>query len=137
MKRRHKRWVYVPPKASKPKVPEDVKKDMEEKAAKLVETVLKPKHVKPPPEDTDFNYIVDIYTKWYRNYFYFCSKYCSPGPAAISPHFESKFGRLEYLEDGCFAVSHIRHTGQWVTIDSGLTIEESLEAIENNPWFYP
>lgn len=137
MIKRQKRWMYLPPKASKAKVPEDVKKDMEEKAVEFVETILKPKHVKPPPEDTDFNYIVDIYAKWFRNYFYFCSKYHSPDPAAISPYFESKFSRLEYGEDGRFNVSSMRHTGKWVETYKGLTIEESLEAIDNDPWFHP
>jgi len=31
--------------------------------------VLKPPHVKPPSGDERFNYIVDIYSEWYRNYF--------------------------------------------------------------------
>lgn len=44
MIKRQKRWMYLPPKASKAKVPEDVKKDMEEKAVEFVETILKPKH---------------------------------------------------------------------------------------------
>lgn len=30
---------------------------------------------------------VDIYAKWYRRYFYFCAKYCSPAPNALSPFF--------------------------------------------------
>jgi hypothetical protein len=137
MTKRQKRWVYSPSKASKPKVPEDVKKDVDEKAAGLVEAVLKPKHVKPPPEDAHFNYIVDIFTKWYRNYFYFCSKYHCPGPTAISPYFEDKFGRLEYVGEGRFNVSFMRHTGKWVEIYTGLTTEESLAAIQNDPWFQP
>ena len=137
MTRRQKRWVHSPPKASKPKVPEDIKKDVEEKAAELVEAVLKPKHIKPPPEDARFNYIVDIYTKWYRSYFYFCSKYHCPGPTAISSYFEDKFGRLEYVGEGRFNVSFMRHTGKWVEIHTGLTVEESLAVVRDDPWFHP
>jgi hypothetical protein len=79
---------------------ENVKADVERKAAELVEKVLKPQHIKPPPEDVRFNYIVDIYTRWRGNYFYFCAKYHSPGPNAISPFFEVKFARLEYVGGG-------------------------------------
>ena len=34
------------------------------KAGDLIEGVLKPRHVKSPPEGSQFNYITDITTKW-------------------------------------------------------------------------
>ena len=52
--------------------------------------MLKPKYVLPPPVEGQFNYIIDIGAKWYRNYFYFFSTYACPGPNALSPTFESK-----------------------------------------------
>ena len=79
MAARRRRWIYSPPRPPKPKVPEAAK------AGDLINTVLKPAHLKPPPEDPRFNHLVDIYPKWYRNYFYFCSRYCCPGPNAIAP----------------------------------------------------
>ena len=51
MAKRRKTWAYGPDKAPKAKVPENVKQDLEEKAEVLVQTVLKPRHIKPPPED--------------------------------------------------------------------------------------
>jgi hypothetical protein len=45
----------------------------------------------PPPENRQFNYIIDIFGKWYRSYFYFCGRYYCPGPNAISPTFETRF----------------------------------------------
>ena len=42
-------------------VPDKVKKKLKKKGDALVDRVLKPNHIKPPPEDTSFNYIVDIY----------------------------------------------------------------------------
>ena len=137
MTKRKKSWVYRPSRGPKPKVPEDIKKDVEERAAALVEAVLKPQYIKPPPEDTDFNYIVDIYTKWYRSYFYFGSKYHCPGPNAISPYFETNFARLEYVGEGRFIVSYMRHTGKWVEMHRGLTVEESLAVVQDDPWFGP
>ena len=137
MPKRQKRWIYSPPKQPKPKVPEDVKTDLEKKAEALIETVLKPTHVKPPPEDPRFNYIVDIYTKWYRSYFYFCAKYASPGPTAISPFFDTKFARLEYIGNGRFNLSFMRHTGKWVEIRTGLSMDECLSDIQDDPLFCP
>jgi hypothetical protein len=73
MAKRQKGWVYSPAKPAAPKVPDTVKQAVQAKADALIETILKPQHVKPPAEDQQFNYIVDIYGKWYQHYFYFCA----------------------------------------------------------------
>jgi hypothetical protein len=113
MTKKQKRWVYKPTKKSKPKVPNGIKQEVQTKANEFVESVLKPKYIKPPPTDNDFSYLVDIFTKWYRNYFYFCSKYRCPAPECISDFFEDKFARLEYVKRDSFNLSFMRHTGQW------------------------
>jgi hypothetical protein len=91
-----KRWMYVPLKPAKPKVPEHLKAAIKSKADDFVESFLKPEFIKPPPKDHQWNYAVDIFTKWHQRYFYFCSKWRSPGPNAISEFFEVRFARLEY-----------------------------------------
>jgi len=55
-------WVYAPHKQAPPPVPAALKQEVEKKAKALVETVLKPHYVLPPPENPQFNYIEDIYT---------------------------------------------------------------------------
>ena len=137
MAKGRKMWVFSLPKQPKPKVPDAVKTNMEAKANDLIETVLKPNHIKPPSGDERFNYIVDIYSKWYRSYFYFCAKYACPGPNAISPFFETKFARLEYVDNECFNLSYMRHTGQWWEIYTELSLDESLDAIRDEPHFLP
>jgi hypothetical protein len=64
-------------------VTETLKTEVETRARELIENVLKPKYIQPPPEDQRFNYIIDIGAKWYRNYFYFFSTYACPGPNAL------------------------------------------------------
>jgi len=49
-----------------------------------------------PPDDARFNYIVDLYNLWYRNFFYFYAKYRCPAPNCISEFFEVRYTRLEY-----------------------------------------
>jgi hypothetical protein len=68
-----------------------LKAEVETKARDLIDNVLKPKHVLPPPAEAQFNYVTDIQAKWYRQYFYFVSIYACPGPNALFPTFESKF----------------------------------------------
>lgn len=135
MKGREKAWFSSPQKSPKPKVPESIKIEVETKADELIESFLKPEYIKPPPEDMRFNYVVDIYTKWYRNYFYFYAKYACLGPNAISPFFESKFARMEYAGDGLFNLSYMRHTGQWFEIFQDLSVDECLETIKDFPHF--
>lgn len=130
-----KRWILSPPRQPKSKVPDGAKADVEAKAQEIIETVLKPDHIKPPPEDERYSYVVDIYTKWYRNYLYFCSQYRSPGPNAISPFFEARFARLEYLGDDNYNLSYMRHTGQWWEIYRDLSLEECLAAVKDEPHF--
>ena len=130
-----KAWVYSPAPPPKPTVPAAIKAELEARARELVESELKPKNIKPPPEDQSFNYIVDIYTKWYRSYFYFCAKYACPGPNAISPFFEAKFARMEYAGEGEFNLSFMRHTGQWVELYQGLSIDECLTNIRDDAFF--
>ena len=136
-KKQPKRWVYSPTKPAKPSVPETVKAQVEAKARELIDTVLKPRHVKPPPKDQGLNYVIDIGGKWYRNCFYFYSTYACPGPNALSPTFESNFARMEYVGDGKFNLSYMRHTGQWIGVFTDQSLDECLKAIRDDPWFQP
>ena len=135
---RKKRWLYKPP-PGKPKhdVPESIRVEVERRCNELVEAVLKPEHIKPPPKDKRFNYLVDIYTKWYRNYFHFCAKYLCPAPNAISPSFEDNFARLEYAGEDRFNLSYMRHTGQWYELFREITLDECLKEIREMPHFMP
>ena len=137
MAQKQKMWTWGPAKQPKSKIPENTKRDLETKANDLVESFLKPTYIKPPPKDKDFNYIIDIFTKWYRGYFYFCSKYHCPSPNAISPFFEDKFARLEYIGNNCFNLAFMRHTGQWLEIHTNLSIDECLAIIKEDPNFQP
>jgi hypothetical protein len=137
MKKRQKGWFFPPEKPLKHKVPENVKIEVEMKAGELVESFLKPKYITTTPTDENFIYIVDIYTNWYRNYFHFFSKYCSLSPNAISTFFETKFARLEYAGNDLFNLSYMRHTGQWLEIYTGLSVDECLSAVKDDSHFLP
>jgi hypothetical protein len=137
MAKPRKAWMITPGKSPKPSMPDAINAELEAKATDLIENVLKPKYVLPPKKDEKFNYIADIGTKWHGGYFYFISTYACPGPNALSPTFESKFARMEYLGDGKFALSFMRHTGEWVGIYDDLSVDESMKAIQDDPWFVP
>lgn len=134
-KERGRQWTWAP---AKPKaVPQSLKDDLTAKAGELVERHLKPVHVKPPPKNTQWNYIVDIFTKWQGRYFYFMAKYACPGPNAILPFFEVGFVRMEYLSCGNFNMAYMRHTGQWWQIRDDVPMEEALQVVCNESIFQP
>ena len=137
MPKPRKVWMKSPAKVSKPSVPEPIKAEVTAMAMQLIENILKPEHVLPPPSDARFNYLTDISEKWSRNYFYFISHYACPGENAISPTFESKFARMEFVGDGKFALSFHRHTGAWHEIYAALSVNECLQSIQDDPWFQP
>ena len=132
-----KTWSPHAPRRGNHKVPESIKVRVQKKADDLIQAVLKPEHVKQPPKDNFLNYITDIYSKWYRSRFYFCAIYRCPAPNRISEFFESRFARLEYVGNERFSLAYMRHTGQWVELFTGLSLDECLESIKNEPHYLP
>jgi hypothetical protein len=84
-KKTGRQWTLAPDRRRKPPVPDDLKTEVKIKADELVEKVLKPAYLKPPPKKPRWNYPIDIWTKWHRSFFYFCSTWANPGPNALSP----------------------------------------------------
>jgi hypothetical protein len=137
MAKQRKLSIFRPEKKSTSSLPGTVRDEVETKAKELIDKVLKPKHVQPPLEDSESNYITDISLKWLGSKCFFVSTYACPGPNAISPTFEEKFARIEYVGDGKFNLSFMRHTGDWVPLFEGQTVDECMKAIQDDPWFVP
>ena len=55
----------------------------------------------------------------------------------MSPFFEAKFARMEYIGGGHFNLAFMRHTGQWIEIFQDLSLDDCLGAIRDDPWFQP
>ena len=137
MAKQRKAWVFSPAKKPESSLPGTVKDEVDTKAKELIDKVLKPKHIQPPPEGSQLNYITDITTKWIGSTCYFISVYACPSPNAMSPTFEEKFARMEHVGDAKFTLSFMRHTGKWVELFTGLSLDDCMKAIQNDPWFMP
>ena len=137
-KKQPKQWVWSPSSRASHSPPDAATRvQVEQKARELIEKVLKPKHIQQPPADPEFNYVIDLGTKWHGRHFYFVATYACPGPNAISPTFETNFARLEHVGGGRFDLSYMRHTGKWHELFAGLTLDECLNSIRDDPWFQP
>ena len=117
----------------RPALPDRLKAEVEQKAGELVATVLTTKYVNPPPKDARFNYLTGLSTKWHGRYFYFVSTYACPGPNALAPTFEANFARLEHAGGDKFNLAFMRHNGRWVELFTGLTLDECLKTIAEDP----
>lgn len=118
-------------------MPDALKAQVEAQATALIEGVLKPACIEPPPKDERFNYLIDITTRWHGAFFYFIAAYASPGPNAISPTFESPFTRLEFAGQGRFHLEYMRHTGKWCQVYPGVTLDDALQTIRDEGLFQP
>jgi hypothetical protein len=118
-------------------VPPHIQHEVERRAQELIDSTLKPRYIQPPPKKAEFNYLVDLYAKWRGPFFYFCSRYCSPGPRALPPFFESWFARLQYAGNDRFNLAYFRHTGQWWEVAQLLPREECLDEIRAGGLFTP
>jgi hypothetical protein len=98
--------------------------------------LFKSQYIKENP-DKRFDYLVDVYTKWYRNYLYFCEKIKSEHPNRIKDEYEVKFVRLERTGKDGYNFSYFRHTGQWFLVTIDLTLKDCLEMMQANPNFQP
>ncbi|MEM7113591.1 MAG: hypothetical protein AAF614_14225 [Chloroflexota bacterium] len=137
MAKQPKRWVYSPRKPKKPKVPDSTKAQITQQAQALIDDYFKPNFIREVEPDYQWNYIIDINGKWYRNYYYFISTYRCSSPNCITPTFESKFARMEYTAPNTFNLSFMRHTDKWAEMLYDLTLEDALKEIAQNQFFHP
>ena len=137
MAKRKKIWMPTPPKHKKPSIPDSLKQELQTKVEDVLENIFRPKHIKPPPTDNDFNYLADLYLKWYRSYLYICGTYNCPSTRAISPSFEAKFTRIEYVGCEKFNLAYMRHTGKWWEVHCHLSMDECLKCIVEEFCFHP
>ncbi|WP_201384483.1 hypothetical protein [Ktedonobacter sp. SOSP1-52] len=135
MRKPPKSWMPSPRKTTSSTLPETLKQEVSTKANMLIETVLKARYIQPPPQKPQFNYVVDVYGKWYHSAFYFCATYHVPYPEAEVSHFEVKFARMRYAGSRLFDLAFMRYTGQWIEPYSAMTVDECLAAVRDDPFF--
>jgi len=128
-------WMFVGHTKIKVKPTEEERNKITNLCRPIIEQ-FKKQYIQEKP-DKRFNYLVDVYTKWNRNYFYFCEKFKSEYPERIADEFEIKFVRLEYTGKDSFNFSYFRHTWQWFLVANDLTLKDCIEMMQDNPNFHP
>jgi hypothetical protein len=97
---------------------------------------FKKQYVKENP-NKEFNYLVDIFSRWRSNSFYLCERYKYGDHADLQGEFEYKFVRLQFIGKDCCHLSFMRYTGQWVLFAESQTIDACKEMIVSMSYFHP
>ncbi len=128
-------WTSTPQNKLAINLTNSEKKEVSSNFQPLVE-FLKDKCISENP-DKKYNYLIDIYTKWYRKYFYLCEKFKSEFPDRIVDEFEVKLVRLEYTDKDSFDLSYLRHNEQWFLLAENQTLKNCIEMINENTFLQP
>ena len=128
-------WYYNPPKQ---KIDEFRKEEIKKKCDKFIESVLKPRFISSEQSASENSHLIDIYSKWWKNYIYFYAKYKDTRPQAIGPTYDWQLSRIEYnVKQDTYNLAYFRHTGKWYVIFYEISLEECFESIEDLPHFHP
>lgn len=118
------------------------KKTLTEKEKQVLEKLFEPliseykfTFIEAEP-DKKYNYVIDFYSKFYRGFFYLCAKYIAEYKNRIVDEFETKFARVEFVDENKYNLAYYWHTGQWWTSDKNATAEYCLKNIKDNPLFF-
>jgi hypothetical protein len=102
----------------------------------LIADFMKPRFL-PEIRPTQFNYPVDILGKWRSAQYRFIQRYRSGFPDNLDEEFDAPFARLDWISRDRFDLQWHRHTGQWWTLYSGLTLDEAIQTIKADGHLQP
>ena len=126
-------WVFgVTQKAVASK---STKRQVKERCDRFLVSTLRQKIINEQDTTIRNTKVVDLYTKWIGNFFYFKAKFECRDPDAISPFIEEGFARLEYVDEDRFNLSYFRHTGKWWEVHREITLDECLNIISSQQLF--
>jgi hypothetical protein len=103
---------------------------------RFVDQVLKPRFL-PTVRPTQFNYPIDIRGKWHGNRYRFVQRYRSGHPENLGEVFDAPFVRLDWMGGDRFDIQWHRHTGAWIRLYRGMSLDEALETIQTDGILHP
>lgn len=112
---------------------------IEKQCNEFINSIFKPKAFKQFNSYKNERILVNIYCKWYREFFYIIAVIKDHSPDVIASEYEDKIARLEPKTDTVFYLSYFRHTGEWfdITHGQGFMLKDCLESILDLPHFLP
>jgi len=116
-------------------VPEALRREVSRRATELLERQFQPMLKDEHPSKL-FNYAIEVFSEWRGRSFYLCTRYRTPS-GKPADDFVVRSTRLQHVGNGRFDLAYFRHTNRWLTVYSGLTIQECFRTIEEEEVFWP
>jgi hypothetical protein len=90
----------------------------------LIDDFLKPRFL-PTIRPTQFNYPIDILTKWHGTEYRFIQRYRFGFQENLGEEFDAPFAQLDWISRNRFDIQWHRHTGEWFCLHRALTLAEA------------
>ena len=103
----------------------------------FIAKVLKPRFLPEIKPSDRFNYAIDIRGDWRAGRYRFMRRYRAGGGPNDGEEFDAPFARVDRLGRDRFAICWMRHTGEWMPFQSGLTLAEAFELIQTVNVLHP
>jgi hypothetical protein len=116
--------------ARPPKIDEIEKRSITHACEAFIDKVLKPRFLPEIRPNDRFNYPIDIRGDWRAGRYRFMQRYRVGGGPNDGQEFDAPFARLDRLGKDRFAIYWMRHTGEWMPFEAGVTLAEAFELIE-------
>jgi hypothetical protein len=112
--------------SSKPKIADDVRMAVDAQVALVVADLVK-RYCKTPT-NPQFNWCIDIFTRWHREALYFVAVMRTPHDRP--PTFETHAARMQHAGDGKFDLAVPMRRG-WNTVKQAASAEECLKEVSD------
>jgi hypothetical protein len=123
-------WMLSRKPARPAKIDELEKRGIVDACEAFIAKVLKPRFLPEIRSGDRFNYAIDICGDWRAGRYRFMQRYRVGGGPDDGQEFDAPFARLDRLGRDHFAIYWMRHTGEWIPFQSGLTLAEAFELIQ-------
>lgn len=125
-------WVKKP---SAP--PEPLKREVAARCDAYISQVLVPRHLPVIKPHAEYNFAIGLRGAWLGNAYRFIARWRTGTNRTPIEEFDSPWVRFQHMGGGRFDIGWMRHTGQWWTLQRGLTLDEALAAMESEPVLQP
>jgi hypothetical protein len=123
-------WMLSRKPAKPAKIDEMEKRAVIHACEAFIDKVLKPRFLPEIKPSDRFNYPIEIHGDWRAGRYRFIQRYRVGGGPTDGQEFDAPFARIDRMGRDRFAIYWMRHTGEWLPFEMGVTLVEALRSIE-------
>lgn len=99
--------------------------------------VLVPRHLPEIRSQAEYNFCIGLHGAWRGNAYRFLSRWRTGTSRTPVEEWDTPWARLQHFAPGRFDIGWMRHTGAWWTLHRGLTLDEAMAILAEEPVLQP